>query len=319
MKMAISKARELDVPVIVAGDLHDTKANLRAECVNTLLNTFSGIRYDPIILVGNHDKINEKSEDHALHFLDKYFTIKSPQKLELPEGDKLYAIPYHSDPDLLREYLKTIPKGSLLIMHQGLKSANSGEYGDHDKSAITYEDVQDFRVISGHYHTRQDIKTGRPQKGAVGLFSYIGNPYTLTFGEANDPPKGFQVLYDDGSLEFIPTNLRKHVVFNMTCSEIVPQTVLTYNPEDLLWLKITGTKEELVKLDRQSVIARMNVNAAQIRIDFIPQKVNINIDDSAKSRNGGQMADIMDELIIEHSASSNEQKLRLKELWRSKV
>ena len=41
MQMAIDEANKLSVPLIVAGDLHDTKANLRGECVNAMLSTFS--------------------------------------------------------------------------------------------------------------------------------------------------------------------------------------------------------------------------------------------------------------------------------------
>ena len=37
MRMAIDKANSLGVPLIVAGDLHDTKANMRAECVNAMI------------------------------------------------------------------------------------------------------------------------------------------------------------------------------------------------------------------------------------------------------------------------------------------
>ena len=314
------KAKLLGVPLVVCGDTLDTKAVMRAECVNTLLELVS-VKDSPniIFIVGNHELVNERGNQHTLHFLKPYATvIDRPQVGEL-SGVDCMLIPYMSNPEqssILSD--KEFPPPKLIIMHQGLKSANSGEYGDHDKSAITYEDVKDFRVISGHYHARQDIKTGRPRKGGVGMFSYIGNPYTLTFGEAGDPPKGFQVLYDDGSLEFIPTNLRKHVVFNMACSDIDPQTILVHNTEDLLWLKITGTKEELAKLDRQSVIARMNANAAQIRIDFIPQKVNTNVDDSTAANSSGQMADALDNLIDRHTASSDMQKSRIKQLWRAK-
>ena len=70
MRQATDKAQILGVPFIVAGDLHDTKANLRGECVNAILETFSHLKLKALVLVGNHDKINEKSEDNALGFLE---------------------------------------------------------------------------------------------------------------------------------------------------------------------------------------------------------------------------------------------------------
>src|ERR1700722_9570126 len=72
MRQAVFKANTLDVPLIVAGDLHDTKANLRGECIKAMLNTLSLTKHRAHILIGNHDKINEKSPltENSLHFLD---------------------------------------------------------------------------------------------------------------------------------------------------------------------------------------------------------------------------------------------------------
>ena len=147
MRMAIAKANELQVPLIVAGDLHDTKANMRAECVNAMINTFEVCNTEAFILRGNHDSMNEKSTEHALEFLSPYATLLATNGNIIPfSGPKcLYLIPYNYNPDELRTYLKTVPPKSTLIMHQGLASSNSGEY-IQDKSAINPEDVAGFRV-----------------------------------------------------------------------------------------------------------------------------------------------------------------------------
>lgn len=314
MNMAIDKAEELVIPVIVAGDLHDTKANLRAECVNRMLKTFSRMTSEDVILIGNHDKINEKSEGHSLEFLKALdVTVENQPTIHPRTG--LHLIPYQHDTEVLRNYLKSCPKGSTIIMHQGLTGAAPGEY-TQDKSAISYEDVRDFRVISGHYHTRQDIRTGRPQRGGVGLFSYIGNPYSLNFGEASDPDKGFQVLYADGSLEFVPTNMRRHIVFNMASNEIGPQTILSYNAEDLLWLKVTGTKEELARLNREIIIAKLDIKATSVRIDMIPIEtlVSSQLIETTLSKD-----QTLDNLIDSESTITVEQKVRLKQLWRDNI
>jgi DNA repair exonuclease SbcCD nuclease subunit len=318
MNMAIHEAENLNVPLIVAGDLHDTKANLRAECVNRMIDTFSRFTGRAYIMRGNHDSLNEKSKESACYFLGFLGGLPDLIMVDAPTVSNnspltgVHLIPYEHDPIVLRSYLSAATKGSTLIMHQGLKGTNSGEY-IQDKSAITFEDVKDFRVISGHYHQRQDIKTGRPQRGGVGMFSYIGNPYTLNYGEAGDPPKGFQVLYEDGSTKFIPTNLRKHVVFNLTTKDIGPQTILVYNPEDLLWLKITGTSEAFATLTRDQIIAAMGINAAEVRIDFITPSVHTNVYKPA-SDSGSTLDN-----LIESANISEQQKVRLKDLWKSKV
>jgi DNA repair exonuclease SbcCD nuclease subunit len=304
MRMAISKANELDIPLIVAGDLHDTKANLRGECITAMIKTFTRLTTKCPILLGNHDLINEKSKDHSLEFLRLVagvYLVEKPLK-----WDSLYLIPYHSDTDELRTYLKTIPKGSTIIMHQGLQTSNSGDY-IHDKSAINKSDVAGFRVISGHYHTRQSISLP-----ADGRWDYIGNPFSLTFGEALDPEKGFQVLMSDGSLEFIPTNLRKHIVVNLDfdSAELPPLgSKPDIQPGDLVWIKAAGSKEILALQSKIKI--GVTLGLTDFRLDLIPTDTQTTA--PVKPKNN---ADLMDSLIDSLTETSDDRKMRLKELWR---
>lgn len=329
MRIAIDKANKLDVPLIVAGDLHDTKANLRGECITAMLKTFRTCDYNIscYILRGNHDAINEKSKEHSLTFLPHEYdgsqvrqVITEPTFELEPYGDTkildgnsnpIYLIPYHHDADELRAYLKTIPKGSTLIMHQGLQGSNMGDYFQ-DKSAINHEDVKDFRVISGHYHAQQHIVTDPKGIGFIGTFSYIGNPYTTSYGEANDPPKGFQILMDDGSLEFVPTNLRKHVVYEVTIQELEEGFIKLKKVEldDLLWVKLTGTREELVNYTKQRISDKIKV--ANFRLDLIP----LDTKSHTIVTNIVTSTALFDSLIDNLTNTSDTRKLRLKELYK---
>lgn len=311
MRQAIAKANELDVPFIVAGDLHDTKANIRGECIKAMIETFQQCKTSAYVLVGNHCRINEKGEAHSLEFLRSYATIIDlPSALMAPYPNEIHLLPYYSSPEALQEVLDTLPKGSTIIMHQGVQSAHMGHYVQ-DKTSLPQEAFADFRVISGHYHRRQDIKCGRPRKGAVGLFSYIGNPYTLNFGEALDPPKGFQVLMDNGILEFHPTNLRKHVVLEMDGLGGAQQTG-DINPGDLVWIKIKAPKSLLVTVKKDKLLPpEFGLN---FKLDLIPsdsedlQPIKEHLQDDA----------IMDKLI-DALPDGKEHKTYLKGLWRELV
>lgn len=323
MRQAVYKANYLEVPLIVAGDLHDSKANMRAECINAMLATFDLLTVEAYILVGNHDKINEKSSEHSLNFLSKEtnldvdgytsefgrFIIDKPGFVNSVAVNRMstHLIPYQSNPDDLKNYLKRIDKGSTIIIHQGIQGSNSGDY-IQDKSAITKEDVEDFRVISGHYHARQDIKCGRPRKGAVGLFSYIGNPYTLNFAEANDPEKGYQILMDDGLLEFVPTKLRKHVVIDTPVYDLVAIPYI-HKPGDLLWFKVRDSKEELSTINKQLISANYGIEDG-FKLELIPT--------DKKQATQPKQSSKVEQLdgLIERSATSTECKERLKQLWR---
>ncbi len=295
MKQVIQLANLLEVPLIVAGDLHDTKAFLRGECVAAMIETFKLCRILPIVTCGNHCRISEKSEAHSLEFLRPYATIiDKPTRNLIPYWT---FIPYQHDPAAMRAYLKTLPPGTNIIMHQGVQGSLAGAYF-MDHSAITKEDIAPFNVISGHYHSRNDL--------------YIGNPYTLSFGEANDPEKGFKILYDDNSLDFVSTNLRKHLVFEMD-SRLTCDTS-TYVPGDIVWIKVLGTNEELATITKEKITQATGI--ASFKLDLLPsQSTVLPIADSIKDLT---QPETIDSIITKLHLSSSST-YRLKNLWKKLV
>src|SRR5258708_4901840 len=95
MVLAITKANELAVPLLVCGDLHDSKANIRGEYIKTILDVYRLLEVPSFTIVANHDRINEKSEEHSLEFL-RHMTelIEEPKYIESINS---YIIPYHHD------------------------------------------------------------------------------------------------------------------------------------------------------------------------------------------------------------------------------
>lgn len=309
-RQAISTANELGVTLVVAGDLHDTKANMRGECVNAMIETFKLCERPAAILVGNHCRLNEKAPAHSLNFLAPYAMIVDEPKYLHPIGK---LIPYqHDTKDFLRE-VRATPIGHLIICHQGISGSSSGEY-IQDKSAISPDDVAGRRVISGHYHTRQSILL--PGNCA---WNYIGNPYTLNYAEATDPPKGYQVLYDDGILEFKPTNLRKHVVIDYSRVLKTPEWDLMLTDhctklgqDDLVWVKVRGTKESLQSVTKDKV-GRL-IGKDSFRLDLIPTDTTTEVPDARLNLAQGPL---LDSLIDSLSNTSDNRKSRLKSLWKA--
>jgi hypothetical protein len=302
-RQAISKANQLNVPFIANGDTHNDKALLRAECTNAMIETFKIARVTPIVNIGNHCRINEKSEAHALNFLAPYAHIVDRPTYFKNIG--AYVIPYNHDKDTLRNYIKHLPKGSILIMHQGVNGSDSGEYFQ-DKSALDAKDLDGYRVILSHYHVRQDINCGSTTA------TYIGNPYTLNFAEAKDPAKGFQVLYDDGSLEFIPTNLRKHRVYESSISDI--QTLDSLGKDDILWVKITGPSDILAKVKKEDIAKYCGISGS-FKLDLIPDDTT-SVKEAARDLPQDQL---LDSLIDGLSNTTQDRKDRLKDLWKQLI
>lgn len=301
--MAAAEAKLLDVPFIIAGDTLDSKAIIRGECANRLISLmeYHAPGIDTYIMVGNHDRLNEKAPAHTLNFLRPYCTVVDEPT---PLVNDLLLVPYYSDLDELRELISYLGPGSgTWIMHQGLKGAHMGEY-IIDNSSIEPEAFDGLRVISGHYHRAQDIKCGQ-----TGLWSYIGTPYTTSFAEAGDGPKGFRVLYDDGTLELIPTNLRKHVILSYEIGQILekPPQLL---PEDLVWVKVSGPQTELDKLDKKS-LGHMLLGHENFKLD----KVYTDVASPKEPTEGLDSGTILDN-IIDRANETKEQKQVLKRLWR---
>ncbi len=321
MTQALRKAEELNVPLVDCGDLLDSKAIIRAECANAIISVLNKEKVPVKLVVGNHTLVNEKGKEHALNFLRPYATV-----IDAPTWDiqlESWLLPYYSDNEELKKVLKNIPDGSRIICHQGVVGANMGTYVV-DKSSLDSSYFSNFRTISGHFHARQEIKCGRPRRGAVGLFSYVGSPVTHSFGEANDPEKGFQILMDDGSLEFIPTNLRKHVVLEASIDDFhvksndLPFSIIKASSRhikegDLLWLKVTGPRSELKKLNKEQIGKKL-LGHTNFKLDLISSDAE---QITAKTETL-QDTEVLD-MLIESLAEPSEYKELLKGLWREIV
>lgn len=312
---AIKAAKNLGVPLIIAGDLLDNKAIIRAECANRILKILKEEDHpDIFVLVGNHDKINEKGEDNALDFIcDLTFVIKSPFVASIFEKTVL-LLPYYSNNESLRSFLLKydMEKGrpDIVIAHQGVQSAHMGHY-IQDISSLPKETFANFRVISGHYHRKQDIECGPIKKNNVGLFSYLGSPYSQSFAEANDGPKGYSILYSDGTLELVPLDIRKHVVLEITVRDINRLSFDKYfNKDDLIWLKVHGTYQELEKLNKIEIGKWIGHN--NFKLEKIYPEERLELEENTSNSSSEELFDKLIDAVDE----SLEAKLSLKKLWR---
>lgn len=299
LQMALLDARALNVPLIIAGDLQDTKAVVRAEVMNELISLqreFGMVKV--ALMVGNHDLINEKGYENALNYLNGPWTlIDTPTQVGI-----FHLIPYQSDISILTSYLTSVPKGTPLIMHQGFKGAFMGEYVQ-DKSSIAPTLLEDFRVFSGHYHRHQTV-------GILSHITYIGTPYTTSFAEANDPEKGYLIVNDDLSYVRKSTNLRKHIIYNVHTSDS------SYNmsslSDDLVYVKISGPKSELDLIDKDDFGLKY-LKRLDYKLEKIPDEINMEKQEII------QVLTVHDRFdnIIDALPESYGYKMGLRDLWRN--
>lgn len=301
LQAAINTSNELGIPLVIAGDLHDSKAIIRAEVANRLLELLPLADQQVFIIVGNHDLINEKDMPHGLNYLRNLATV-----VDHPTYLNVYTLllPYYSKfPTSL-----DLPNTKILVCHQGFQGAAMGDY-IVDKSSTHPKVVKDFAVISGHYHKHQTIGTQLGQTHGIGTITYIGSPYTITFGEANDGPKGFLVVNEDGSFTREILDLRKHIKLDVSYDTPLGPTP-GISPNDLLWLTIRGPESELTKLNKVSIGTQL-LGHSNFKLDLIPTE-------STQSEEAAPKKMTNEELfvtIIDDSSETPQQKQYLKDLF----
>lgn len=288
---ALNKAKEFKVPLVVAGDLNDTKAIIRAEVANRIIQILEDSPVPIAILEGNHDKINEKGIGHGLNYLAPYAEIIDSTR----SWKGLNFVPYKTSNE---QFVKQINRhDGIVICHQGFKGAFMGDY-IQDHSSVDVDAVKDFRVFSGHYHRHQTL----------GTVTYIGSPYTITFGEANDGLKGFISINSDGTFERYILDLRRHIIAEIPGNEANLQYA---RPEDLIWIKLKGIRSELDKITKADIAKQYNLD-----MNFRFDKICIEQDKlEEKSESNLSDAKIMDD-IIDKLSDSDEHKHALKHTWR---
>ncbi len=322
LKQAMDKARELKVPLIINGDTLDSKDIVRGRVMNRLIELLDGSGLEVYVNTGNHDLVHEKSKESSLNFLKPYVTqvISSPTFIKKIDS---WIIPYQSFALEFKWILDQIKPGSRIIIHNGIQGARMGHYVV-DSSSIPREWLAQYRTIASHYHCYQDLLCNGSfiNKDQVGVATYIGNPYTLSFGEAYDPPKGFAILEDDGSTYCVPTNLRKHVIvetskdFLPRLSETLRGLFVRFLPDDLLWVRVldVDTKFEQSLLPSKEDIGRWTVGNSNFKLDFIPS--NTGYVKSLLARIPTLNNHDLFDTIIDATTDPVEQKSALKALWK---
>ena len=283
LELAFAKCKELGCPLFIGGDLNDTKATLRSEFVGFICEIF--YRYKDVekyILIGNHDMENHHNhESHSLEFMK---SLPNTQVIDNPGfimGD-WYAIPYrHTNEDVLKELQIAKDLGAKkLLMHQGVMGAKQSEY-ILDKSSVTLEDLEGFDlVLTGHYHSHQTMRN----------VTYFGSPFTVSFAEANQP-KCLWFVSDDGHMEAITTDCRKHI--ELVWESKIPEQIPEIDPNDIVKVILRGSKtfclntskdkiKKLLKLESVSVVPEITTKAAKrISADKIHKPLEV-IDDYLK-------------------------------------
>ena len=239
---------DFGLPVIILGDLFDTKEIIRGKCFNYVFNRLKKSKLKFIILVGNHDWFNLDCQDHslqALKALDNVDVVDQPTMIK-----QMYFLPYYDD---LQQFYKAandpaFERSKVLFMHQGVIGFDYGNGFVADGNGhgeITVDKIRPYKkIISGHFHKFAEHEN----------LTFLGTPFSHTFGET-DQTKYIAVFdEDDNSLELMETPFPRHRSLEIDLSVDNPQKLLKsmLNEKDIFRCKLIGTEMQIKSFDQST-------------------------------------------------------------------
>jgi hypothetical protein len=230
-------------PVIILGDLFDTKEIIRGKIFNYVCQRLSSSKLKFVILVGNHDWFNLDCADHslkALKLFDNVTVVDQPLKM-----GKVGFLPYYEDLARFKKDAKALGVKRLFI-HQGVVGFDYGNGLLADGSGhgeIEAEALSGFEtVISGHFH----------KYATKGNLTFLGTPFSKDFGETDQVK--YIGIFDDqtGVLELVKTPFPRHQTFDVRLGPNPNEDVVkVYNDKgnNIYRFRLIGTELQISQVD----------------------------------------------------------------------
>lgn len=268
VKQKIDLAKSLDIyTVFCAGDIFDSRISQRLEVLAAFMDILELFEKNSIKLVaipGNHDKTDytkKRSFLDAFQYHPFFRLINSFEQYPVEDqftlnseisGYGIYCFPFFEESIWLEKFNKILPKilenkepNKIIISHIAV---NGSMNNDNSKvnNGIEPKTFKDFNsIFLGHYHDQQKIGTN--------IF-HFGSIKQSNFGE-NDK-KGFTILYDDGSQEFIKSKFKeyKKVIIDLdrTSQKEINKLKQEYsNDENNVRFEFNGSDEKLKSLKKE--------------------------------------------------------------------
>jgi DNA repair exonuclease SbcCD nuclease subunit len=237
---------DFGMPVIILGDLFDTKEIIRGKCFNYVYKRLKASRQQFTILVGNHDWFNLDCQEHSLEALKELDNVTIVDEPKMSMG--MLFVPYYDDLNKFYEAVNNpiFDSAKTLFMHQGVIGFDYGNGFIADGNGhgeITSDKIRPFKkIISGHFHKFAESDN----------LMFLGTPFSHTFGET-DQVKYIGVFDPDyQTIELMETPFPRHRTLEIDLSEENPKKLLKslLNEKDIFRCKLIGTEMQIKAFDQ---------------------------------------------------------------------
>jgi len=183
--------------VVFTGDIFEYKDRLPVAIKNKFISLMDHYKHNmkKYIIVGNHDR--NKEGELGIKWLQQYATIVDCPLIEDMHGVLIGMVPYHSDSNVIKRWIKEVRRAGILCGHFPLKGIRLSSGFELEKG-ITKSDIGHFLyAILGHVHEPMNIEW----QGRRKIF-YVGSIYQTDWSEAGGM-KRFMVLDSDVNLHSV--------------------------------------------------------------------------------------------------------------------
>lgn len=251
--------------IVIGGDLLHTRSSSQPLSVLLAVRqaiikaTNEGIHLT--IAEGNHDKVDQESILGYCHLFSEYpnvTVVDDYTVMEVGEQVELFVMSYFPEKGSFTKRLQDMMHKEIdaysaeanvhiLYIHEGI----NGGLAQPSENELPTKIFKDFdHVLVGHYHDRKVIKDTH--------IEYIGASRQHNFGE--DEEKGYTLLYDDGSYEFIKNQVNiRYKTIDVTFKRITPNFMerlgeITADGRYKIRTRVNCTEKEKDLIDRQKLI-----------------------------------------------------------------
>lgn len=228
--------------VIWLGDMLNNKSIVQSKCLNFWVKYFRTSTLEHVVLVGNHDKHENRSYEHSLEPLKDLSNVIIVDGVTNIFQKNLFCLPYIHDLKEMRANLEELPLDSVLFCHTDLHGFDYGN-GITNNGNLKLNDFKKFKkVISGHYHSQQHKKN----------LTYLGTPFSHSFGESDQ--EKYIGVYDDvtNEMDLIKTNLPQHRTIEVDCDS-TKELSYTLIPKDIYRFILKGSVENIKNFPKKQV------------------------------------------------------------------
>lgn len=272
---ALKICKKQDIPeIIIGGDLLQSRSSYQTLdvllAVRQAIIKATNVGLELTIAEGNHDLVDQEAILGYCHVFSEYphvYVVDDYVSIDCSDDVTLYVMSYAPESGSFINRLQDIidndldkNKHNILYIHEGIKGGLAMPSDDELPTKI----FKDFdAVLVGHYHNRCKIKGTN--------IEYVGASRQHNFGE--DEEKGYTILYDDGSYEFIKneSNTRYKVI------DLALQDVDNHLIEELNDIKSNGKYKVKARIncsatDVQNIDKQKLLEAGAAKVEIVTEK-----------------------------------------------